>query len=113
MVAWPCGWDNVSFSPGLCQHIKLYYIVKICLLKYWTLVKPFLPTKLEVKTLRKVQEHCHVDLETGAQKSLDILKFVCDQLAKSHEILMFVCLQKDAKQCCDAMKLDYTQCANR
>ena len=27
---------------------------------------------------------------------------------KSGEILMFVCLQKDAKQCCDAAKLDCT-----
>ena len=26
---------------------------------------------------------------------------------KSHEILMFVILQKDAKQCCDVTKLDY------
>ena len=30
---------------------------------------------------------------------------------KSHEILMFVCRQKDAKQCCDATKLDCTHCA--
>ena len=30
---------------------------------------------------------------------------------KSHEILMFVCLQKDHKQCCDATKLDCTHCA--
>ena len=28
---------------------------------------------------------------------------------KSHEILMFVCLQKDAKQCCEVTKLDGTQ----
>ena len=26
----------------------------------------------------------------------------------SREILMFVCLQKDAKCCCDAMKIDHT-----
>ena len=32
---------------------------------------------------------------------------------KSREILMFVCLEKDAKQCCDATKLDYTHCAGR
>ena len=30
---------------------------------------------------------------------------------KSHEILMFVCLQKDAKQCCDAAKLACAHCA--
>ena len=30
---------------------------------------------------------------------------------ESHEILMFVCLQKDAKQCCDAAKLNHTHCA--
>ena len=29
---------------------------------------------------------------------------------KSNEILMLVCLQKDAKQCCDATKLDCTPC---
>ena len=29
-------------------------------------------------------------------------------MPKSHEILMFVCLQKDAKQRCDAAKLDHT-----
>ena len=28
------------------------------------------------------------------------------QTTKSREILMFVCLQKDAKQCCDVTKLD-------
>ena len=33
-----------------------------------------------------------------------ILMFVCNQWAKSHEILMFVSLQKDAKRCCDATK---------
>ena len=32
---------------------------------------------------------------------------------KSREILMFVCLQKDAKQGCDATKLDCTHCAGR
>ena len=30
---------------------------------------------------------------------------------KSREILMFVCPQKDAKQCCDVTKLDCTHCA--
>ena len=29
---------------------------------------------------------------------------------KSREILMFVCLQKDTRQCCDAIKLDCTHC---
>ena len=29
---------------------------------------------------------------------------------KSREILMFVCLQKDVKQCCDATELDCTHC---
>ena len=32
---------------------------------------------------------------------------------KSLEILMFVCLQKDAKQCCDATKLDCTHCTGQ
>ena len=31
----------------------------------------------------------------------------------SHEILMFVCLQKDAKRCCDVTKLGCTQCSGR
>ena len=30
------------------------------------------------------------------------------RVPKSHEILMFVCLQKDAKQCCDVTKFDHT-----
>ena len=30
---------------------------------------------------------------------------------KSREILIFVCLQKDAKQCCDATQLERTHCA--
>ena len=29
---------------------------------------------------------------------------------ESHERLMFVCLQKDAKQCCDVSNLDCTHC---
>ena len=29
---------------------------------------------------------------------------------KSQDILMFVCLQKDAKQCCDAIKPNCTFC---
>ena len=32
---------------------------------------------------------------------------------ESCERLMFVCLQKDAKQCCDAAKLNRTHCAGR
>ena len=28
----------------------------------------------------------------------------------SHEILIFVCLQQDAKQCCDVTMLEYTHC---
>ena len=32
---------------------------------------------------------------------------------KSCEILMFVCLQKDAKQCCDATKNDRTHCVGQ
>ena len=32
------------------------------------------------------------------------LCFSGNSLSKSHEILMFVCLQKDAKQCCDVSK---------
>ena len=38
----------------------------------------------------------------GTPKSLEITK-----------ILMFVYLQKDAKQCCDAKKLDCTHCADQ
>ena len=30
---------------------------------------------------------------------------------KSDEILMFFCLQKDAKQCCDATKMGCTYCS--
>ena len=37
---------------------------------------------------------------------LVILMFVCNCVAKSHKILMFVCLQKDAKQCCDTIMLN-------
>ena len=33
-----------------------------------------------------------------------------NRVPKSHEILMFVCLQKDAKQCCDATKVGCTHC---
>ena len=36
-----------------------------------------------------------------APKSLEILIIVCNLVTKSREILMFACLQKDAKQCCD------------
>ena len=43
-------------------------------------------------------------------KSCEIMMFVCDQVAKSFEILKFVCLQKDAKQCCYATKLNRTPC---
>ena len=32
---------------------------------------------------------------------------------EAHEILMFVCLQKDAKQCCEVVKLDRTHCVGR
>ena len=32
---------------------------------------------------------------------------------KSCEILMFVCLEKDAKQCCDAAELAYARCAGQ
>ena len=40
----------------------------------------------------------------------EILMFVCSLMAKSRQILMFVCLQKDAKECCDATKLNRTHC---
>ena len=36
------------------------------------------------------------------------VKLYCDILPKSHEILMFVCLQKETKQCRDARKVDRT-----
>ena len=39
--------------------------------------------------------------------------FICNQVAKSREILMFVCLQKDAKQCCDVAKVDRAHCSGR
>ena len=42
-----------------------------------------------------------------------ILKFVGNQVTKSREILMFVCLQKDSKQCCDVTNLDRAHCAGR
>ena len=45
--------------------------------------------------------------------SHDILMFVCNRVPKSREILMLVCLQKDAKQCCDATKFDRTHCAGQ
>ena len=36
-----------------------------------------------------------------------------NEVPKSGEILMFVCLQKDVKQCCDATKFDRTHCAGQ
>ena len=40
----------------------------------------------------------------------EVLLFVCNQ-GKSCEILMFVCLQKDAKQCCEVAKArSYSLC---
>ena len=42
-----------------------------------------------------------------------VLHVFLNGVPKSPEILMFVCLQKDAKQCCDATKLDRTHCAGR
>ena len=48
-----------------------------------------------------------------AHSSTGLLRFI-DQLAlKSCEILMFVCLLKDAKQCCDASKFIRTHCAGQ
>ena len=44
-------------------------------------------------------------------KSCEILMFVCNQVAKSREILMFVCVQKDAKQCCYVTKIDCSHCS--
>ena len=35
-----------------------------------------------------------------------LVLMLTDRATKSHEILMFVCLQKDAKQCCDVTKLE-------
>ena len=49
----------------------------------------------------------------GAPKSCEILMFVCNQVVKFHENLMFVCLQKDARQCCDATKLNCTHGVDR
>ena len=31
---------------------------------------------------------------------------------ESHKILMFVCLQKDVRQCCDVTKSEYTHCSD-
>ena len=53
--------------------------------------------------------------ESGAQQwgCLGPIRWwcLCVTQCKSREILMFVCLQKDAKQCCEAKKLDCTHCA--
>ena len=38
---------------------------------------------------------------------------MCFRPPKSHEILMFVCLQKAAKQCCAATKRGCTHCAGQ
>ena len=43
------------------------------------------------------------------EKLSGLISYAC----KSREILMFVCLQKDAKQCCDATKLNHTHCAGQ
>ena len=42
-----------------------------------------------------------------------LVLMLTDRASKSHEILMFVCLQKDAKHCWDATKLDCTHCAGQ
>ena len=39
-------------------------------------------------------------------KSREILMFVCNKVAKSHDHLMLVCLQKDSKQSCGATMLE-------
>ena len=41
-------------------------------------------------------ENAHVAVICEAGLSREIMKFVCNWVAKSREILMFVCLQKDA-----------------
>ena len=52
-------------------------------------------------------------------KPLESSTYICKESkqtyihTKSREILMFVCLQKDAKQCCDATKRGCTHCAGR
>ena len=47
------------------------------------------------------------------QASCDCLTDANGETPKSHEILMFVGLQKDAKQCCDVGKLDWAHCSGR
>ena len=47
----------------------------------------------------------NIPMEYGCQ----VIK-LWKQLTKTHEILMFVGLQKDAKQYCDATKLNCTHC---
>ena len=37
-----------------------------------------------------------------ALSQFDMKQHTVNRVLKSQEILMFVCLQKDAKQCCDA-----------
>ena len=50
--------------------------------------------------LAVISLHTH----NGESMSCEIMMFVCNRVAKSREILMFVRLQKDAKQCCDASR---------
>ena len=52
-------------------------------------------------------------LSYNQQAPNEILMFVSNKPTKSREILVFVCLQKDAKQCCDATKLDCTHCTGQ
>ena len=51
-------------------------------------------------------------LATDKQLVLKSINDLAIGLSKSCEILMFVCLQKEAKQCCDA-KLDRAHCAGQ
>ena len=44
---------------------------------------------------------------------INLLQLSCNGALKSHEILMLVCLQKDAKWCCDAAKLNCTHCSSQ
>ena len=52
----------------------------------------------------------HLSDELLARASPSLARFWCLFVTrcKSREILMFVCLQKDDKQCCDVVKLDCT-----
>ena len=50
--------------------------------------------------------------ETFSASAANICGKCSNRAPRSCEILMFVCLQKGAKQCCDAVKLAYAHCTS-